>query len=61
MKWYRNKEMLNLALKQNNNHLQKTKNEKIKWLLMDYNNLIKDHLELLDENEIKTNKRGVRK
>lgn len=51
MKWYRNKEMLNLALEQNNNHLQKTKSEKTQWLLMDYNNLIKDHLELLDENE----------
>ena len=51
MKWYRNKEMLNLALEQNNNVLQKTKSEKTKWLLMDYNNLIKDHLKLLDENE----------
>ena len=51
MKWYRNKEMLNLAFEQNNNVLKKTKSEKTKWLLMDYNNLIKDHLELLDENE----------
>ena len=51
MKWYRNKEMLNLAFEQNNNVLQKTKSEKTKWLLMDYNNLIKDHLELLAENE----------
>ena len=51
MKWYRNKEMLNLALEQNINHLQKTKSEKTQGLLMDYNNLIKDHLELLDENE----------
>lgn len=51
MKWYRNKEMLNETFEQNNNYLQKTKSEKTQCLLADYNNLIKDHLELLDENE----------
>ena len=51
MKWYRNKQMLSETFEQNINYLHKTKSEKTQCLLMDYNNLIKDHLELLDENE----------
>ena len=51
MKWYRNKQMLNETFEQNISYLHKTKSEKTQWLLMDYNNLILDHLELLDENE----------
>lgn len=51
MKWYRNKQMLNETFEQNINYLHKTKSEKTQCLLADYNNLIKDHLELLDENE----------
>lgn len=51
MKWYRNKQMLNETFEQNINYLQKTKSEKTQCLLADYNNLILDHLELLDENE----------
>jgi hypothetical protein len=50
MKWYRSKEMLNEILEQNKNELEKYKHDKIVALLKDENNLIKDHLELLDEN-----------
>ena len=51
MKWFRNKEMLQNALKQNKARLDKTKSDNTKYLLMDYINLIQDHLDLLDENE----------
>ena len=51
MKWFRNKEMLQGILEQNKNELKKYKNDKIVALLKDESNLIKDHLELLDENE----------
>lgn len=51
MKWFRNKEMLNDILEQNENELEKYKHDKIVSLLKDESNLIKDHLELLNENE----------
>ena len=51
MKWFRNKEMLNETLQQNKVRLDKTTSDNTKYLLMDYNNLIQDHLDLLDEIE----------
>lgn len=51
MKWFRNRRMLNETLEQNKVKLEKTTSAKTKYLLKDYNNVIKDHLELLDENE----------
>ena len=51
MKWYRSKETLQAVLKQNEIDLETYRNIKICNLLQDESNLIKDHLELLDENE----------
>lgn len=51
LKWYRNRITLNETLEQNKIRLEKTTSDKTKWLLMDYNNVIKDHLELLEQNE----------
>ena len=51
MKWFRNKEMLRNTLEENNKLIEKTCSQKFIWSLKDYNNLIKDHLELLEENQ----------
>lgn len=51
MKWYRSRRMLNVTLEEHNKRIEKTTSNKTKYLLTDYNNLIKDHLVLLDENE----------
>jgi hypothetical protein len=51
MKWFRNKEMLKNTLDRNKARLDKTKSDNTKYLLLDYINLIQDHLVLLDENE----------
>lgn len=51
MKWFRNKEMLRNTLEENCKLMEKTCSQKFIWSLKDYNNLVKDHLELLEENE----------
>jgi hypothetical protein len=48
MKWFRNKEMLKNTLDRNKARLDKTKSDNTKYLLLDYNNLIQDHLLVLD-------------
>lgn len=52
MKWFRNRRMLNETLEENNKKIEKTTSEKTRYLLKDYNNLIKDHLELLERLEV---------
>ena len=51
MKWFRNKEMLRNTLEENDKLIEETCSQKFIWSLKDYNNLVKDHLELLEENE----------
>lgn len=52
VKWYRNPEMLNQVLMDNEKELLTNEDLRIECLLKDENNLIKDHLELLEQNEL---------
>lgn len=51
MKWYRNKDMLKSILEDNKKELIKPKETKYYYLLKDETILIKDHLELMAENQ----------